>query len=181
MVRQFKYHEQKLLKKVDFLNVRTPRMDRPLALMALSSVEARCKPSRDQGHAEVPHPGQRGLPQVCLLRISLLPQCLTTIQIQQTMWLAAFLRAPPLAPARARPLPRTHGGAAALQALRHRRAQLPSKAQRRREQAHRRRVLPSPARGDHDGGQDGRDGQRGASWRYREHADLLLTLLGTRR
>lgn len=63
MVRQLKHHEQKLLKKVDFLNVCFSPMFF-CHIPHLLAVEARCKSSRDQGYAPVPHPGQRRLPQV---------------------------------------------------------------------------------------------------------------------
>ena len=66
MVRQFKHHEKKLLKKVDFFNV---RIDLVVVLFyfsfhTASIVETRCEPSRDQNYAQISHTGSGGLPQV---------------------------------------------------------------------------------------------------------------------
>lgn len=64
MVRKLKYHEQKLLKKVDFLNVIITHICRETRSMF--PVEAGCKSSRNKGDATVPSAGQGGLPQVRL-------------------------------------------------------------------------------------------------------------------
>ena len=55
MVRQFKHHEKKLLKKVDFFNVRS--IIRLVVFVILHNfvVEARCKPPGDQNYAQVSH------------------------------------------------------------------------------------------------------------------------------
>ena len=66
MVRKLKYHEQKLLKKVDFLNVRFVFVSSPSGYKP-HIVEARCKSTRDKGHASLSYPGQRGLSQVRMI------------------------------------------------------------------------------------------------------------------
>jgi hypothetical protein len=75
-MRQLKHHEQKLLKKVDFLNVSTgsARSSSLLKIMPVEPqtpgtsltrpVEAGCVVARNQGDAKVSHPRSRRLPQV---------------------------------------------------------------------------------------------------------------------
>lgn len=89
MVRKLKYHEQKLLKKVDFLNVCPPVS--LLDPILIFPVETRCKPPRNQGHAPLPHPGQRGLPQVFLFS-SLLPHPLLLFPLLRYNKLCGSLR-----------------------------------------------------------------------------------------
>jgi U3 small nucleolar ribonucleoprotein protein IMP3 len=62
MVRKLKHHEQKLLKKVDFLAVRAP--GHPETTPDPRAVEAGCKHTRDQGPPQIPHTAPGGLPQV---------------------------------------------------------------------------------------------------------------------
>ena len=131
-----------------------------IILISPPAVEAGCESARNQGHAAVPHPGPRGLPQV---RTHLFSSARAhSPQVQQALRLPALLRAPRLAAPRAGSLPRAHGGPAALQALRHGRPQRRRQALRRREQAHRRRLLPPPPRRLHVHVQDGRVRQRRA-------------------
>ena len=61
-MRELKFHEKKLLKKVDFLNVSLLISFR--IVLSLLPVETRWPPSRNQSHEEVPHTAPRGLPQV---------------------------------------------------------------------------------------------------------------------
>jgi hypothetical protein len=63
MVRKLKYHEQKLLKKVDFLNVWLA-VHLAVKPMLKFTVESRCQPERNQSHAEIPYSRPRRLPQV---------------------------------------------------------------------------------------------------------------------
>lgn len=65
-MRELKFHEKKLLKKVDFLNVCVFLFyfHRSQVQLAGLPVEARWTPSRNQSHEEVPHTAPRGLPQV---------------------------------------------------------------------------------------------------------------------
>ena len=54
MVRKLKYHEQKLLKKVDFLNVLSLfcSIETPFTVYL---VEARCKSTRNKGNETISH------------------------------------------------------------------------------------------------------------------------------
>lgn len=90
-------------------------------------VEARCTRPRDQGHAQVPPPAARRLPQVRCLSSPLLAH--SALQVQQALWFPEVLCPPSLHAARPGSLSRQHGGTASLQAVRHRRAQLPGQAQ----------------------------------------------------
>jgi hypothetical protein len=68
-MRELKYHEKKLLKKVDFLNVRLFLSLASFLLLRIAisphfPVEARRPPSRNKSHEKIPHTRPRGLPQV---------------------------------------------------------------------------------------------------------------------
>ena len=80
-------------------------------------------------------------------------------QIQQALRRPPLVCTPPRHAPRTGPLPRPDGGPPPLQALRHRRPHLTREAQRRRQQAHRRRLLPPSPRRVHVHEQDGRDSQ----------------------
>ena len=65
VMRQLKHHEKKLLKKVDFLNVRNKySLVSSQPLMEKNLVEAGLKLARDQDSAPVSYPAARRLPQV---------------------------------------------------------------------------------------------------------------------
>ena len=81
-------------------------------------------------------------------------------QIQQTLRRTPLLCSPSLHPPPTRSLPRTDGGPAPLQALRHRRPHITGQTQRRRQQTHRRRLLSSSSRRVHVHDQNGRVSQR---------------------
>ena len=87
-----------------------PPLDPPL-----STVEAGCQRTRDQGHPQISHTKPRRLPQVSLPTC---PQSATHIpQIQQALWRTPLLRTPSLHAPPARPLSRADARPAARQAL----------------------------------------------------------------
>lgn len=152
MVRQFKYHEQKLLKKVDFLNVRPTLLSYfPNVLILIlntPAVEARRKFARNQGHAALPYPRPRRLP-----------------QIQQTLRFDPLIRPPPLPPPPSRPLPPPTRSIPPQQTPRPRpplRRLLLSETLRRRNQAERGSFLSKKTGGGDVQQQNahGRDGER---------------------
>ena len=69
MVRKLKYHEQKLLKKVDFLNV-SSFLTQWNYIHYLCPVETRRKSTGDKGNEEISHTRQRRLPQARIPSIS---------------------------------------------------------------------------------------------------------------
>ncbi len=102
MVRKLKHHEQKLLKKVDFLNVRLLSLHPGHYQNLRLSVETRCEPPRDKGSPSLPHPKPRGLS-----------------QIQQIMRFTAIACTPPLHAPGTRPFSLPNGGPDAFETVRH--------------------------------------------------------------
>ena len=88
MVRKLKYHEQKLLKKVDFLNA-SAFLTRVNYIHHLFPVETRCKSTRDKGNEAISHTRQGRLPQV---RIPFTSQALGLILVKRYNKLCGSLR-----------------------------------------------------------------------------------------
>src|SRR6267378_26637 len=110
MVRQFKYHEQKLLKKVDFLNVRHRFYLSHLDLDSLHQWK------QDANLREIKvmrryHIQDREDYHKCVPNVRSQLFCLTYFsQVQQAVRFSTVLCAPNIATSRSRPISITHGG-----------------------------------------------------------------------
>lgn len=114
-MRQLKHHEQKLLKKVDFLNVCLPLPSQDSS--SKYSVEAGCLAAGKHCHAQVPHTGPGRLPQVGLFHC--LVAAADVSKIQQAVRESALADPPSVLAAGPGSLPPAERDRDAEQAVRH--------------------------------------------------------------